>query len=100
MTVVRIWKNKFFNKAADLERMQKLERMKQRRGTTLIDTNRARNLAITLRKIGLDTESICKAVYQYDLVQLPLEFVEMLPSFIPNDTEMKAIKVLATLSIY
>ena len=62
-------------------------------GTTLIDTNRARNLAITLRKIGLDTESICKAVYQYDLVQLPLEFVEMLPSFIPNDTEMKAIKV-------
>ena len=100
MTVVRNWKNKFFNKAADLERMQKLERMKQRRGTTLIDTNRARNLAITLRKIGLDTESICKAVYQYDLVQLPLEFVEMLPSFIPNDTEMKAIKVLATLSIY
>ena len=73
--------------------MQKLQRMAQRRGTTLIDTNRARNLAITLRKIGLDTESICKAVYQYDLVQLPLEFVEMLPSFIPNDTEMKAIKV-------
>ena len=93
-------KIKFSNKAADLERMQKLERMKQRRGTTLIDTNRARNLAITLRKIGLDTESICKAVYQYDLVQLPLEFVEMLPSFIPNDTEMKAIKVLATLSVY
>jgi len=37
--------------------------------------------------------TLIKAVYQYDLVQLPLEFVEMLPSFIPNDTEMKAIKV-------
>ena len=36
--------------------------------------------------------SICKAVYNYDLTALPLDYVEMLPNFIPNDTEMKAIK--------
>ena len=41
---------------ADRERMERLARIQARRGTTLIDTNRARNLAITLRKIGLDTE--------------------------------------------
>ena len=44
--------------------------------------------------------TLIKAVYQYDLVQLPLEFVEMLPSFIPNDTEMKAIKVNDYRSIF
>ena len=31
-------------------------------------------------------------MYNYDLTALPLDYVEMLPNFIPNDTEMKAIK--------
>ena len=63
-----LFKTRAQDSQADLERMQRLERMKQRRGTTLIDTNRARNLAITLRKIGLDTESICKARDQRTVV--------------------------------
>lgn len=89
-----LFKTRAQDSEADRERMEKLMRIQARRGTTLIDTNRARNLAITLRKIGLDTESICKAVYSYDLQALQLEYVEMLPNFIPNDTEMKAIKVM------
>ena len=88
-----LFKTRAQDSEADRERMERLARLQSRRGTTLIDTNRARNLAITLRKIGLDTESICKAVYSYDLQALQLEYVEMLPNFIPNDTEMKAIKV-------
>ena len=88
-----LFKTRAQDSEADRERMERLARLQARRGTTLIDTNRARNLAITLRKIGLDTESICKAVYSYDLQALQLEYVEMLPNFIPNDTEMKAIKV-------
>lgn len=29
---------------------------------TLLDSNRAKNLAITLRKVGKTTEEICKAI--------------------------------------
>ena len=45
-----------------------------------------------MRKIGKSTDEICQAVYSYDLGALPLEFVEMLPRFIPNDMELKAFK--------
>jgi len=31
-------------------------------------------------------------VYSYDLEALPLEYVEMLPRFIPNEGELKAFK--------
>nr|CAB3246530.1 formin-like protein 2 [Phallusia mammillata] len=77
---------------ADKLRLQKLAEAQQRRGQSLIDVNRARNLAITLRKIGLGTDDICRSVYSYDLKSLPLEYVEMLPRFIPNDGELKAFK--------
>ena len=49
-------------------------------------------LAITLRKIDKSTDEICQAVYSYDLTALPLEYVEMLPRFIPNEMELKAFK--------
>jgi len=49
-------------------------------------------LAITLRKIDKTTDEICQAVYSYDLTSLPLEYVEMLPRFIPNEMELKAFK--------
>nr|XP_018668129.1 formin-like protein 2 isoform X1 [Ciona intestinalis] len=77
---------------ADRMRMQKIVEAQQKRGTSLIDVNRARNLAITLRKIGLSTDDICRSVYSYDLKSLPIEYVEMLPRFIPNDGELKAFK--------
>ena len=48
--------------------------------------------AITLRKIGKSTDEICQAVYSYDLGALSLEYVEMLPRFIPNEMELKAFK--------
>ena len=48
--------------------------------------------AITLRKIDKTTDEICQAVYSYDLGSLPLEYVEMLPRFIPNEMELKQFK--------
>lgn len=87
-----IFKTRAQDTEADKILRQKLADAKAKRGTSLIDTNRARNLAITLRKIGLTTDEICRAVYNYDLNELPLEYVEMLPKFIPNDTELKAFK--------
>ena len=86
-----IFKTRAQDSAADAARLEKIKN-KAKRGESLIDTNRARNLAITLRKIGLSTDEICRAVYSYDLKELPLEYVEMLPKFIPNDNELKAFK--------
>ena len=86
------FKTRAQNDDADKILKKKLAQAAKKCGTTLIDTNRARNLAITLRKIKLNTEEICRAVYNYDLNELPLEYVEMLPKFIPNDTELKAFK--------
>lgn len=48
--------------------------------------------AITLRKIGKTTDEICQAIYSYNLSSLPLEYVEMLPRFVPNEIELKAFK--------
>ena len=68
-----IFKTRAQDSSADAARMEKIKN-KAKRGESLIDTNRARNLAITLRKIGLDTNEICRAVYSYDLKELPLEY--------------------------
>nr|XP_039251877.1 formin-like protein 2 isoform X1 [Styela clava] len=87
-----IFKTRAQDSDADKLRMKKLTEAKQKRGMSLIDVNRARNLSITLRKIGLSTDEICRAVYSYDLQALPLEYVEMLPRFIPNEVELKAFK--------
>lgn len=87
-----LFKTRAQDTEADKLRMKKIAEAQQKRGTSLIDVNRARNLSITLRKIGLSTDEICRAVYSYDLQALPLEFVEMLPRFIPNEIELKAFK--------
>lgn len=58
----------------------------------LLETNRAKNLAITLRKAGKTTEEICRAIQMYDLKTLPLDFVECLNRFLPLENEVKLLK--------
>ncbi|KAM3823210.1 formin-like protein 1 [Vipera latastei] len=59
---------------------------------SLIECNRAKNLAITLRKGGLNIDSICKAIQTYDLHTLSLDFLELLMRFIPTEYEMTLIR--------
>ncbi|KAM6449793.1 formin-like protein 1 isoform 3-T3 [Liasis olivaceus] len=59
---------------------------------SLIECNRAKNLAITLRKGGLAIDSICKAIQIYDLQTLSLDFLELLMRFIPTEYEMTLIR--------
>ncbi|XP_013913773.1 PREDICTED: formin-like protein 1 isoform X3 [Thamnophis sirtalis] len=59
---------------------------------SLIECNRAKNLAITLRKGGLSIDSICKAIQTYDLQTLNLDFLELLMRFIPTEYEMTLIR--------
>ncbi|XP_078280997.1 formin-like protein 1 isoform X3 [Rhinoraja longicauda] len=57
----------------------------------LIEANRAKNLAITLRKGGLKSEDICKAIEDFDLQKLNLDFMELLTRFTPSDYERKVL---------
>lgn len=85
---------------------------------TLLDANRSKNLAITLRKANKTTEEICKAIekyasaasaneincfskknhrrllcfFRFDLKALPVDFVECLMRFLPTDGEVKVLR--------
>ncbi|XP_031416637.1 formin-like protein 1 [Clupea harengus] len=58
---------------------------------TLIEPNRAKNLAITLRKGGMTASSICTAIETYDLKSLSLDFLELLERFVPSEYEQRLI---------
>ncbi|KAM4622722.1 formin-like protein 1 isoform 1-T2 [Discoglossus pictus] len=58
---------------------------------SLIDANRAKNLAITLRKAGLTSEAIVSAIQMYDLQALNVDFLELLGRFLPTDWERQQI---------
>ncbi|KAG7459683.1 hypothetical protein MATL_G00213250 [Megalops atlanticus] len=59
---------------------------------SLIESNRAKNLAITLRKAGISAPEICTAIETYDQQALSLDFLELLERFIPSEYEMKLIQ--------
>uniref|UniRef100_A0A9J8B954 Formin-like 2a n=1 Tax=Cyprinus carpio carpio TaxID=630221 RepID=A0A9J8B954_CYPCA len=59
---------------------------------SLLDSNRAKNLAITLRKVGKTSEEICRAIQMLDLRTLPVDFVECLMRFIPTEAELKVLR--------
>ncbi|XP_063315397.1 formin-like protein 1 [Pelobates fuscus] len=58
---------------------------------TLIDPNRAKNLAITLKKGGLAPEAITTAIKNYDMQAINLDFLELLARFLPSDYERQQI---------
>ncbi|XP_041491680.1 formin-like protein 1 isoform X5 [Microtus oregoni] len=58
---------------------------------TLIEANRAKNLAITLRKGNLGADRICQAIETYDLQTLSLDFLELLTRFLPTEYERSLI---------
>uniref|UniRef100_A0A8C1J7Q1 Formin like 1 n=1 Tax=Cyprinus carpio TaxID=7962 RepID=A0A8C1J7Q1_CYPCA len=59
---------------------------------TLLEPNRAKNLAITLRKGGMSTAQICTAIQTYNLDLLKSDFLELLERFIPSDYELRLIE--------
>ncbi|KAM3591799.1 uncharacterized protein V6R79_007705 [Siganus canaliculatus] len=58
---------------------------------SLLEPNRAKNLAITLRKEGTAASDICAAIETYDQSALSLDFLELLERFIPSEYETKLI---------
>lgn len=58
---------------------------------SLMEPNRAKNLAITLRKEGMAASNICSAIETYNQKALSLDFLELLERFIPTEYEMRLI---------
>ncbi|XP_053706520.1 formin-like protein 3 isoform X1 [Synchiropus splendidus] len=59
---------------------------------TLLDPNRSKNLAITLRKASKSSEEICRAIEKFDLKALPVDFMECLMRFLPTEAEVKVLR--------
>nr|XP_046272579.1 formin-like protein 1 [Scatophagus argus] len=75
----------------DVSNMKKKVVQKAPSKTSLIDPNKAKNLAITLRKGGMNPSSICTAIETYDQQSLSIDFLELLEHFIPSDFELKLL---------
>uniref|UniRef100_A0A8C7ZZF5 Formin like 1 n=1 Tax=Oryzias sinensis TaxID=183150 RepID=A0A8C7ZZF5_9TELE len=59
---------------------------------SVVNLNRSKNLAITLRQEDKDASEICHAIQTYNLKALRLDFLELLEPFIPTKHEMKLIQ--------
>uniref|UniRef100_A0A8C7KHT4 Formin-like 2b n=1 Tax=Oncorhynchus kisutch TaxID=8019 RepID=A0A8C7KHT4_ONCKI len=59
---------------------------------SLLEANRAKNLAITLRKAGQGPELICRAIQTFDMRTVRVDFVECLMRFLPTEGEVKMLR--------
>ncbi|GAA6070685.1 formin-like protein 1, partial [Tachysurus ichikawai] len=76
---------------ADISKI-KIKAQKAPTKVSLLEANKAKNLAITLRKAGMSPADICTAIQNYDQQALNLDFLELLERFIPSDYEMKLLQ--------
>ncbi|XP_069908305.1 formin-like protein 3 isoform X5 [Oryctolagus cuniculus] len=87
-----LFKTKAQGPALDLICSKNKTAQKAASKVTLLEANRAKNLAITLRKAGRSAEEICRAVHTFDLQTLPVDFVECLMRFLPTEAEVKLLR--------
>ncbi|XP_068853876.1 formin-like protein 3 isoform X3 [Aphelocoma coerulescens] len=87
-----LFKTKAQGPALDLVCAKSKAAQKVATKVTLLEANRAKNLAITLRKAGRSADEICRAIHMFDLATLPVDFVECLMRFLPTEAEAKALR--------
>ncbi|XP_054565752.1 formin-like protein 1 [Eptesicus fuscus] len=85
------FKTKSQGPSLDLNALKGKAAQKAPSKATLIEANRAKNLAITLRKGNLGADRICQAIETYDLQALSLDFLELLTRFLPTEYERTLI---------
>ncbi|XP_070339494.1 formin-like protein 1 isoform X6 [Equus asinus] len=85
------FKTKSQGPSLDLSALKSKAAQKAPSQATLIEANRAKNLAITLRKGNMGADRICQAIETYDLQALGLDFLELLTRFLPTEYERSLI---------
>uniref|UniRef100_A0A8C6NNR0 Formin-like 2b n=1 Tax=Nothobranchius furzeri TaxID=105023 RepID=A0A8C6NNR0_NOTFU len=87
-----LFKTKAQGPAVDLTLARQKLPQKAPSKVSLLEANRAKNLAITLRKAGQASEVICRAIHTFDLRTVPVDFVECLMRFLPTEAEVKLLR--------
>ncbi|XP_062363884.1 formin-like protein 1 isoform X2 [Cinclus cinclus] len=85
------FKTKAQGPALDISALKAKATHKAPSKVTLMESNRAKNLAITLRKGGRSVQDICTAIETYDQQALSLDFLELLLRFLPTEYERTLI---------
>ncbi|EPY89692.1 formin-like protein [Camelus ferus] len=85
------FKTKSQGPSLDINALKSKSAQKAPSKAILIEANRAKNLAITLRKGNLGADRICQAIETYDLQALGLDFLELLTRFLPTEYERSLI---------
>ncbi|XP_051496467.1 LOW QUALITY PROTEIN: formin-like protein 1 [Apus apus] len=85
------FKTKAQGPALDISALKVKATQKAPSKVTLMESNRAKNLAITLRKGGRSVQDICAAIEKYDQQALSLDFLELLLRFLPTEYERTLI---------
>ncbi|RVE55366.1 hypothetical protein OJAV_G00237090 [Oryzias javanicus] len=83
-----LFKTKAQGPAVDLTLSRQKLPQKGPSKVSLLEANRAKNLAITLRKAGQGSEVICRAIQMFDLRTVRVDFVECLMRFLPTEAEV------------
>ncbi|XP_073713232.1 formin-like protein 1 [Misgurnus anguillicaudatus] len=86
------FKTKAQGPPADISKLKVKVAEKAPAKVSLLEANKAKNLAITLRKGGMTPDVICTAIERYDQQSLSLDFLELLERFIPSEYEMKLLQ--------
>ncbi|XP_032934778.1 formin-like protein 1 isoform X6 [Catharus ustulatus] len=86
------FKTKAQGPALDISALKAKATQKAPSKVTLMESNRAKNLAITLRKGGRSIQDICTAIETYDQQALSLDFLELLLRFLPTEYERSLIE--------
>ncbi|XP_060923008.1 formin-like protein 2 [Limanda limanda] len=87
-----LFKTKAQGPAVDLTLSRQKLPQKTVSKVSLLEANRAKNLAITLRKAGQGPEVICRAIHTFDLRTVRMDFVECLMRFLPTEAEVKTLR--------
>ncbi|KAK2857271.1 hypothetical protein Q5P01_006006 [Channa striata] len=87
-----LFKTKAQGPAVDLTLSRQKLPQKAPSKVSLLEANRAKNLAITLRKAGQGPEVICRAIQTFDLRMVRVDFVECLMRFLPTEAEVKLLR--------
>eukprot|EP00043_Microstomoeca_roanoka_P008796 m.84566 g.84566 ORF g.84566 m.84566 type:complete len:956 (+) comp14393_c0_seq1:225-3092(+) len=70
----------------------KLQNKRKKERIIVLEPNRAQNLVITVRRIGMDYEDLRQTVLSSDLSLLPPEHAELLLNYLPDEEEIAALE--------
>lgn len=68
------------------------KRFKQPEKVSMLENNRLRNMAISLRKVNLGSDEVIRAMNQFDSSSMTIEQMEILLRMLPNPQEIQAYR--------